>query len=98
VSRKVYVGNLPVFATAATLTAKLREHGHVISVKMITDRQTGRSLGFAYVEMATAEDAERVIGALDGSHYDGWEIRVATATRDQKAMRRDFPVLKPTRH
>ncbi len=78
--RKVYVGNLPVSATEAALSNLVGEHGKVERVKMITDHGTGRSLGYAFVEMATAGDAKRVIEELDGTAYDGWALTVRTAT------------------
>jgi RNA recognition motif-containing protein len=80
VSKKVYVGNLPPSATEATLSSKFSEHGKVSGVKLITDHGTGRSLGYAFVEMATAAEAKRVIEDLDGERYDGWELDVRTAT------------------
>jgi nucleolin len=80
VSRKVYVGNLPGSATEATLSSKFSEHGKVNDVKVIIDHGTGRSLGYAFVEMATKADALRVIAELDGKAYDGWELTVRSAT------------------
>jgi RNA recognition motif-containing protein len=80
VSREVYVGNLPLSATEAILSSKFSEHGKVSRVRLITDRITGRSLGYAFVEMATPTEARRVIAELDGKSYDGWELTVRTAT------------------
>jgi cold-inducible RNA-binding protein len=79
-SRKVYVGNLPRSATETTLSNFLGEHGKVARVKMMTDRGTGQSLGYAFVEMETPSEAKRVIAALDGASYDGRELTVRTST------------------
>jgi RNA recognition motif-containing protein len=78
--KKVYVGNLPEAATAGSLSKLLAGHGGVVRVKLISDRVTGRSLGYAFVEMETAIDAERVIKELHGTSYNGWELTVRTAT------------------
>ena len=78
-SGKLYVGNLPASATEVTLSAKFSEHGKVSGVKVITDHGTGRSLGYAFVDMATAAQAKQVIEALDGERYDGRDLIVRTA-------------------
>jgi RNA recognition motif-containing protein len=82
-SRQVYVGNLPSSCTEATLSSKFSEHGKVAGVRLITDHGTGRSLGYAFVEMATKADAKRAIEELDGDHYDGWLLTVRTATSNR---------------
>lgn len=97
-SRKVYVGNLPLSATETTLSAKFAEHGKVVGVKLITDRGTGRSLGFAFVEMATAAEARYVIEMLDGDRYDGWELTVRTATPQREELNRITAPSKRARH
>jgi cold-inducible RNA-binding protein len=84
-SRKVYVGNLPLSATEKKLQEKFAEHGTVVGVKLINDRATGRGLGYAFVEMATPADAERVIEKLDGERYNGWQITVRTATPQRES-------------
>jgi RNA recognition motif-containing protein len=76
----VYVGNLPRSANEAALTNLLSNHGKVRDVRIITDHRTGRNLGYAFVEMATASEAKRAIEALDGTSYDGLQITVRTAT------------------
>jgi RNA recognition motif-containing protein len=78
-SKKVYVGNLPASATETALSNLLGEHGKVARVRMITDRGTGQDLGYAFVEMATPDEARRVIEALDGTSYDDRELTVRTA-------------------
>ena len=83
-SRKLYVGNLPPSATESKLSTKFSEHGNVVGVKLITDRITGLSLGYAFVEMETPAQATRVITTLDGQPYDGWRVTVRTATPQRK--------------
>ena len=78
-SRKLYVGNLSGAATEVTLAVKFSEHGKVARVRLITDHGTGRSLGYAFVEMATAAEARRAIEALDGERYDGGDLVVRAA-------------------
>ena len=78
-TQKLYVGNLSFSTTEETLQAMFGEHGEVESVKVITDRYTGRPRGFAFVEMATEEAAQQAIGALNGKSVDEREIRVEKA-------------------
>ena len=76
--KKLYVGNLPFSTTEAELRDLFARHGAVESVKVITDRETGRSRGFAFVEMdATA--ASDAIRALDGTDIGGRSLRVNEA-------------------
>jgi RNA recognition motif-containing protein len=79
VTKKIYVGNLPFSSTEQDLKALFGHHGTVESVSVITDRETGRARGFAFVEMENASDAENAIRALDGSNLDGRDIRVNEA-------------------
>jgi RNA recognition motif-containing protein len=83
-SSRVYVGNLPGSATETALLNLIGEHGKVARVRMITDRATGRALGYAFAEMDNAVEAGRVIEALDGAAYDGWELTVRTATPNRR--------------
>jgi RNA recognition motif-containing protein len=78
-SKKLYVGNLPFSATEDELRAAFERHGGVASVNMITDRETGRSRGFAFVEMDEASAAEEAMRALDGSDMGGRSLRVNEA-------------------
>ncbi|MGC9356260.1 MAG: RNA recognition motif domain-containing protein [Anaerolineae bacterium] len=77
--KRVYVGNLSYDTSGDTLRELCVEHGEVVSVDIVTDRYTGRSRGFGFVEMATDESAEAVIAALNGKTVDGRELRVAEA-------------------
>ena len=78
-SNKVYVGNLPFSATDDELRALFQPHGEIASVNVITDRETGRPRGFAFVEMTDADGAANAIRALDGSDMGGRSLRVNEA-------------------
>lgn len=78
-SSKIYVGNLPYSVTDATLESNFAEFGGVSSAKVMTDRETGRSKGFGFVEMANAEVAQAAISALHGMSVDGRSIVVNLA-------------------
>mgnify|MGYP003573666570 CR=1 FL=1 len=78
-TQKVYVGNLSYDTTEATLRTLFAEYGEIESVNLITDRDTGRPKGFAFVEMATDRAAQAAISALDGKSIDEREIKVDQA-------------------
>ena len=78
-SKKIYVGNLPYSVTDATLESNFAEFGGVSSAKVMMDRETGRSKGFGFVEMASAEVAEAAIKGLNGVSVDGRAITVNLA-------------------
>ena len=82
--RKLYVGNLPYSATESSVTEKFAGSGTVESCKLISDRDTGRSKGFGFVEMATDAEAQAAIESLDGTDYDGRPMRVNEARPQQK--------------
>ena len=65
-SSKIYVGNLPYSVTDSSLESNFAEFGNVSSAKVMMDRETGRSKGFGFVEMASAEVAQAAISALNG--------------------------------
>lgn len=77
--KKLYVGNLDYATTAAALSELFGAIGEVLSVNLITDRSTGRSKGFAFVEMADSAAATEAINQLDGRNVDGRAIKVAEA-------------------
>jgi RNA recognition motif-containing protein len=77
--KNVYVGNLNYDTTEDTLRTLFAEFGEVDSVRLITDRYTGRSKGFAFVDMTTEQAAQEAIEALNGKQVDGREIRVDNA-------------------
>src|SRR5207302_11517898 len=68
---KLYVGGLPYSSTEQQLQELFSQHGSVTSVKIITDKYTGQSRGFGFVEMATGEEAQKAITALNGTQLDG---------------------------
>lgn len=78
-SKRLYVGNLPYSITESALHEMFSEAGPVDSVKLITHRDTGRSKGFAFVEMATDEAAERAIAEFNGRKIEGRPITVNEA-------------------
>ena len=78
-SNKIYVGNLPWSATEQDLRTLFEPHGSVDSVNVITDRETGRSRGFAFVEMGDATSVQNAIRTLDGSDMGGRPLRVNEA-------------------
>jgi len=82
--RKLYVGNLPYSATEESLAAKFAEHGTVESTKLITDRDTGQSKGFAFIEMSKDSEAAAAISALNGADFDGRAMKVNEAKPQTK--------------
>ena len=85
--KKLYCGNLAYETTEASLSELFGAIGEVVSVNLITDRLTGRSKGFAFVEMAEQDAAQRAISELNGKDVDGRAISVAEARpqRDNRA-------------
>lgn len=83
-SRKLYVGNLPYSATEQTILGKFEACGTVESVKLITDRDTGRSKGFGFIEMGTAAEARAAIETLNNTDFDGRPLRVNEAKPQKK--------------
>ena len=81
---KLYVGNLSFSATQESLTNHFQQFGSVESCKIITDRETGRSKGFAFVEMATSEEAQEAISNLDGQEFEGRNLRVNEAKPQER--------------
>ncbi len=81
---RLYVGNLSYGTTKETLEKTFGEHGEVVSVNIITDRQTGRPKGFGFVEMSTPEEAEAAKEALNGTDLDGRTINVDNAREQEQ--------------
>jgi RNA recognition motif-containing protein len=81
---KLYVGSLPYSTTEQQLTELFSHHGTVQSAKVITDRFTGQSRGFAFVEMATSDEAQKAIAALHGSELGGRTLVVNEARPQEK--------------
>ncbi|HEY8521000.1 MAG TPA: RNA-binding protein [Gammaproteobacteria bacterium] len=82
--RKLYVGNLPFSTTEDDLAAKFGQCGTVESAKLITDRDTGRSKGFGFVEMSSEAEARAAIEQLNGTDYQGRPMTVNEARPQQK--------------
>lgn len=76
---KLYVGNLPFTATNESLSEAFAECGTVTSARIITDRETGRSKGFGFVEMSTAEEAKNSIERFNGCDWEGRAMTVNEA-------------------
>ena len=86
-SKKLFVGGLAWATTEDTLRDTFAEHGEVQEVKIITDRETGRSRGFGFVTFANETDANNAIDALNGTQLDGRSLNVNEAR--ERAPRRD---------
>ena len=82
-SKKLYVGNLDYATTEHVLSDVFAEAGEVVTVNLITDRMTGRSRGFAFVEMAEASAAQNAIDTLNGKTVGERQIKVAEARPQQ---------------
>jgi len=78
-ARKIYVGNLPWSTTSSDLEAMFSPHGAVRSAEVISDRETGRSRGFGFVEMETDEGLQAAINALNGHEVNGRPLTVNEA-------------------
>lgn len=78
-SKKLYVGNLPFSTSSDELRQMFSEHGSVDDAIVISDRETGRSRGFGFVEMGTAEEASTAIEAMNGKDVGGRQLNVNVA-------------------
>ncbi|NOX22335.1 MAG: RNA-binding protein [Actinobacteria bacterium] len=78
-SSNLYVGNLTFNTTSGDLETLFGEYGDVRKAQVITDRDTGRSRGFGFVEMGSSDEAEAAINALNGSSVDGRDLTVNVA-------------------
>ena len=85
--KSIYVGNLPWSVTDADLQAKFGEFGSVLSARIVTDKFSGRSRGFGFVDMEDA-DADKAIAGMNGYKWDGREITVNEAR--PKREKKDF--------
>jgi RNA recognition motif-containing protein len=79
VGTRIYVGNLPYSADSAQLSQIFSAYGDVVDARVITDRDSGRSKGFAFVEMSTEDAARRAIAELNGTTLDNRTLRVDEA-------------------
>jgi cold-inducible RNA-binding protein len=87
-NKKLYVGNLNYNTTESKVSELFGEVGEVVSTDLIIDRYSGRSKGFAFVEMAEQSAAQQAIEKLNGQEVDGREIKVAEA-RPRRPRRND---------
>lgn len=78
-SKKLYVGGLPYSVSDGQLNELFSAHGTVDSARVITDRMTGRSKGFGFVEMSSQSEAEQAINSLNGTDLEGRPIKVNEA-------------------
>ena len=76
---KLFVGSLPFATTSDQLREMFAKVGQVVDANVVTDKMTGRSRGFGFVEMASDEDAKRAITTLNGSDLEGRKIFVSEA-------------------
>jgi RNA recognition motif-containing protein len=83
----LYVGSLPYSTTDAQLTDLFSQYGAVTSAKVITDKFTGQSRGFGFVEMATSEEATRAIESLNGTKLEQRTLVVNEAKPQEKRER-----------
>lgn len=77
--KKLYVGNLPYSVSGSDLQAMFAEYGTVTSAQVIEDRETGRSKGFGFVEMASDQEAQAAINGLNGQDHNGRPLTVNEA-------------------
>lgn len=78
-AENIYVGNLTFDTDSSQLERLFAEHGQVTRAQVVTDRDTGRSRGFGFVEMASSDEARRAIEALDGRDVGGRQLTVNIA-------------------
>jgi len=83
--KNLFVGNIPHSTTEAELRALFEPHGAVERVSVVTDRETGRSRGFAFIEMTDAGAADKAVAALDGSDLGGRPMKVNEARPKEKS-------------
>lgn len=87
----IFVGNLNFRSSEQALRGLFEEYGEVSSVRIITDRETGRSRGFAFVEMPNDDEARTAIASLDGQDFDGRPLNVNEARpREDRPPRRGY--------
>ena len=77
--KNIFVGNLDFAATESSIRALFEPYGNIERVNLITDRDTGRSRGFAFVEMTDPAEADRAIAALNGTELDGRALNITDA-------------------
>ena len=86
-STKIYVGGLPYSTVDSVLADLFAQYGTVVSAKVITDKFTGQSRGFGFVEMSTADEARKAIQALNGYRLEQRELVVNEAKPQERRER-----------
>jgi RNA recognition motif-containing protein len=86
---KIYVGNIPYSVNDPELHDLFAQFGKVESTRIVTDRYSGKSRGFAFVEMANFSEAKQAIGELNGTEFQGRRIKVSEAHPKKDANRRN---------
>ena len=87
-STNLYVGNLTFDTDSAKLESLFAQHGQVTKAQVIVDRDSGQSRGFGFVEMASAEGAQKAISALDGKDLGGRQLTVNVAKERSRSSSR----------
>lgn len=85
---KIYIGNMPYSVTSEDLSAMFEAHGRVQDAQVITDRETGRSKGFGFIDMPDNSEADEAIKALNGTQLSGRQITVNQARPRRERTRR----------
>lgn len=83
---KIYVGNLPYSTTEDDLTNAFASFGEIVNIKLIKDRETGRSKGFAFIEFSQSDEANNAL-SFNGTSLDGRAVKVSIA-EDRRGDRR----------
>lgn len=88
-NKKMYVGNISYNSSEDSLKDLFGNYGTVVSVKIITDRETNRSRGFGFVEMSTEDEAQACIDQLNGKEVDGRNLNISEA-KERAPRQRSF--------
>lgn len=88
--KKLFIGGIPYTTTEEAIKAAFEQAGVVVSVKIITDRMSGRSKGFGFVEMETEEGAQAAIDMWNGKDFEGRKLIVNEARPMEERPRRTF--------
>ena len=89
-SQNLFIGKLSFSTTDETLKTFFEQIGEVVSARVITDRDNGKSKGFGFVEFKDEADNQKAVDQLDGKELDGWNISVSLARPKEDRPRRDF--------
>ena len=87
---QIYVGNVSYNTTEDSLNTLFSSFGDVDSVKLITDRETGRAKGFGFIAMPNDDQANKAIEELNGKEFEGRTLRINEARPREERPRRDF--------